>query len=77
MDPLESMSTGGPLPKNFDAENAANMEDVRLVCSPRKSLADLFVSRVTDGEAVRSQGYELDSLRINKHHIISSVDTRP
>jgi hypothetical protein len=31
MDPLESMSTGGPLPTNFDAENAANMEDVRLV----------------------------------------------
>ncbi|KAK1254700.1 hypothetical protein MKX08_008695 [Trichoderma sp. CBMAI-0020] len=27
MDPLESMSTGGPLPKNFDAENASNMED--------------------------------------------------
>lgn len=33
MDPLESMSTGGPLPKNFDAENAGNMEDVRLVSS--------------------------------------------
>ncbi|KAL9480388.1 hypothetical protein ACSS6W_005174 [Trichoderma asperelloides] len=31
MDPLESMSTGGPLPKNFDAENAGNMEDVRLM----------------------------------------------
>ncbi|KAM0478132.1 hypothetical protein ACHAPE_006079 [Trichoderma viride] len=28
MDPLESMSTGGPLPTNFDAENAANMEDM-------------------------------------------------
>ena len=30
MDPLESMSTGGPLPKDFNAEDAGNMEDVRL-----------------------------------------------
>lgn len=27
MDPLDSM-TGGPIPKNFDAENAANSEDI-------------------------------------------------
>ncbi|TFB02547.1 hypothetical protein CCMA1212_005247 [Trichoderma ghanense] len=27
MDPLESMSTGGPLPKDFNAEDAGNMED--------------------------------------------------
>lgn len=32
MDPFDSMSTvGGPLPKNFDAQNANNMEDVRFV----------------------------------------------
>lgn len=29
MDPLDSMS-GAPVPKNFDAENAQNNEDVRL-----------------------------------------------
>ncbi|KOS23323.1 Protein PBDC1 -like protein [Escovopsis weberi] len=27
MDALESMSSGGPIPKNFDAENADNMEE--------------------------------------------------
>ena len=27
MDPLDSMA-GGPIPKNFDAENAENNEDV-------------------------------------------------
>lgn len=31
MDPLESMSTGGPLPKDFNADDAGNMEDVRFI----------------------------------------------
>ena len=29
MDPMEAMSNGGPIPKDFDAETAENMEDVR------------------------------------------------
>lgn len=29
MDPMEAMSSGGPVPKNFDADTADNNEDVR------------------------------------------------
>lgn len=28
MDPMEAMSTGGPVPKDFNADDAENMEDV-------------------------------------------------
>jgi hypothetical protein len=36
MDPLDNMA-GAPVPKNFDAENAENNEDVRLA-RPRDDL---------------------------------------
>jgi hypothetical protein len=29
MDPMEAMSSGGPVPSNFNAETADNNEDVR------------------------------------------------
>jgi hypothetical protein len=31
MDPMEQLSAGGPVPKDFNAEDAANMEDVRAL----------------------------------------------
>lgn len=35
MDPMESMQMGaGPVPKNFNAEEAENMEDVRKGLAP-------------------------------------------
>jgi hypothetical protein len=34
MDPLDNMA-GAPVPKNFDAENAQNNEDVRTLPTPR------------------------------------------
>ena len=41
MDPLESMS-GGPVPKNFDAENAENNEDVSLPRDEPKQIVPMF-----------------------------------
>ena len=31
MDPLDRMASGGPVPKDFDAENAQNNEDVSIL----------------------------------------------
>lgn len=56
MDPLESMSMApsGPLPKDFDPEDAGNLEDVR------SHLTHTFRSLLTiqqDGKTICREGY--------------------
>lgn len=54
MDPLDNMA-GAPVPKNFDAENAQNNEDVRHT-KPRYQTRVVTDSPPPDREAIRRQG---------------------
>jgi hypothetical protein len=52
MDPLDNMS-GAPVPKNFDAENAQNNEDVRQ--TPRYNLKHWRLGSLTNSSQIEKQ----------------------
>lgn len=55
MDPLDNMA-GAPVPKNFDAENAQNNEDVRQTSTPAVTIRISLINKPADREAIRRQG---------------------